>query len=148
MAKAKKEVTPEVANEINLEKTGDEKPSATQTIPPVVEEVENPKASSEEVITGESDATEHELAQGMLPKKKSMDFKVDPNEVKAVAYAAEDMVAMYDKFVKKFNGKPDEIFINTVTLEKLGYRDTVSALGLHIRESSVYNENELVLAIS
>lgn len=148
MGKNRKVVTPEVANEINLEKTGDDKPSATQNVPPVEEKVDDPKVTSEEVTTGESEATSHELAQGMLPKRKSMDFKVDPNEVKAVAYAAEDMVAMYDKFVKKFNAKPDEIFVNTLTLEKLGYRDTVSALGLHIRESSVYKETKIVLAIS
>lgn len=147
MARTSKKVTTEEANKINTEIFGDDKPSATQPVPPVVEKIEKQDVSSDEVTENYDDFESKELALGMLPNKKSMDFKVDPNEVKAVAYAAEDMVEMYDKFVKKFETKPNEIFINTLTLEKLGYRDTISALGIHIRESSVQKETQLTLAV-
>jgi len=129
---------------------GDEKPSATQAIPAVVEKIQAPKVSSEDV-TNEAGATdaaeEQELAFGNFSNKRSMKFDINPDTVKAPSYATDDFREFVEKYQKEKGAKPNILFINTTSLEKLGYRDVAVDLGLHIQESTVYKDDELVLAL-
>lgn len=147
------ELTPEEKAEALMpqtEVTGDHRPSATQDIPAVVERVDKVKESSEDITdnAGSTDAvTENELAFGNFSNKRSMKFDIDPNEIKAPAYAVDDFRGFVEKFRHEKEARPNVLFINTDSLNRLGYRDVAVELGLQIQESTVYKDDELVLAL-
>lgn len=144
-------LTPNPPKEVDgtVENKADKKPSATQSIPAVEEKVKNPKLSSEDVVNDGSPTapTEQELGFGTFDNDRSMKFTIDPDTIKAPSYATDDFREFVEKYRKKKGAKPNILFINTESLEKLGYRDVAVDLGLHIKESTVYKKKELVLAL-
>lgn len=139
----------EKLEEVNMEgsETPSKEPYATQPIPPVQDKVESADVSSEDIITHKEEVSEIELALGEMDDKRSIKFKIDPDNTKAPAYAVEDFRGFFEEYQEKKEAKPNVMFINTTSLEKLGYRDVAVDLGLTIKESTVYNEKELVLAL-
>lgn len=151
--RAKGELSAEQATEALMpidpkEADESEKPSAQQPIPPVKEKVNKPKTDKDGDVEGLNDAsTENELAFGNFPADRSMKFTIDPDTIKAPHYAVEDFRNIFEKFRKEKGVKANNLFINTDSLEKLGYRDVATDLGLHIKESTVYKEKEMLLAV-
>jgi hypothetical protein len=139
---AAKELTPEQTidaltpkAEINPDNPlEDEKPSATQAIPPVKQKKED--------LGGEDKLNfEH------MDTNRSMKFKIDVDNIGTPSHQTDIMREFFQKFLDKKEVKPNNMFINTTSLEKLGWRDVATDLGLHIKESTVYNDDEMVLAL-
>ena len=114
----------------------------TVPIPPVKEKVDAP-AKNEPI----QEADPNELAFGHMDDTRSMKFKIDPDNVKAPSYSTDDFRDFFYKFEKEKVSRPNVLFINSESLEKLGYRDVATDLGLHIKEGTGYKKTELVLAV-
>lgn len=124
------------------------KPSATQPIPPVKEKIDKPNTDKTGAVKDLHDtSTDNKLAFGNFHKDRSMKFKIDADNIGTPQHQSDEMRKYFNKFLDEKSVKPNNLFINTTSLEKLGWRDIATDLGLNIKESSVYNDDEMVLAI-
>ncbi len=80
-------------------------------------------------------------------KKISLKFKINPAITKSSVYLVEDFKDFVQQYRDKFESKPNTMYVNTDSLESLGYRDIATDFGIHIKEGRGYDPKELVLAI-
>lgn len=119
---------------------------ASGVIPPVKSDIDEVDLTAEEVI-GNDSVDPRELALGMLPEDKGVKFTIDPFEVQNNRDAQDTFRDFFEKFKAKKHTSPDVLYINKDSLERLGWRDVASELGLTIQETTTYKTTEMVLGL-
>lgn len=119
---------------------------ATVAIPEVVKDIDKADVTPEEITLG-AEVDPEELAFGMLDDETGVKYKIDPFEVENALDAANTFRSFFSKFRKKKHTSPNVLYINTQSLERLGWKDIASELGLTLQTSTTYHPKEMVLAL-
>lgn len=115
---------------------------------PIVEQDEQQPEEQAQVQLEQAEQTEYvESPEVVSMKGYTMTVNVDPDEVRAPAYAVQEFRDYVQKYLEESGSKPNVLTINSLTLDKLGYKDVAIELGLAIKGGGSFDEDKMVLSL-